>query len=110
MMRALSVLSALIVVLLYSLPITAADAAAGKEAYTKKCATCHADTGDGKEAIAKMFQVTMKPLGSKEIQSKSDADLKKVILEGTGKMKPVKDVDAKAADDIVAHVRSLAKK
>src|SRR6266487_1344043 len=104
MMKALSVLSALIVVLLYSLPITAADAAAGKEVYTKKCATCHADNGDGKEAIAKMFQVTMKPLSSKEIQSKSDGDMKKVILEGTGKMKPVKDVDAKAADDIVAYV------
>ena len=109
-MRALPVLIALLAVLLYTVPMTAADAGAGKDLYAKKCATCHADNGDGKEAIAKMFQVTMKPLSSKEIQSKSDADLKKVILEGTGKMKPVKDVDAKAADDIVAYVRSLAKK
>ena len=52
----------------------------------------------------------MKPLASKEVQAKSDTDLKKTILEGTGKMKPVKDVDAKNADDIVAYLRTLAKK
>jgi cytochrome c len=108
-MRALPVLIALIAVLLYTMPLTAADAGVGKELYTKKCATCHADNGDGKELIAKMFQVTMKPLSSKEVQSKSDADLKKVILEGSGKMKPVKDVDAKAADDIIAYVRTIKK-
>ena len=108
-MKALPVLIALLTVMLYTMPMTAADAAAGKELYAKKCATCHADNGEGKEAIAKMFQVTMKPLGSKEVQSKSDADLKKIMLEGSGKMKPVKDVDAKAADDIVAYVRTLKK-
>ena len=106
-MRGLPVLIALIAVLLYTTPMTAADA--GKELYTKKCATCHGDNGDGKEAIAKMFQVTMKPLSSKEVQAKSDADLKKVILEGSVKMKPVKDVDPKAADDIIAYVRTLKK-
>ncbi len=46
----------------------------------------------------------------KEVQAKSDADLKKTILEGAGKMKPVKDVDAKSADDIVSYLRTLAKK
>ena len=66
--------------------------------------------GEGKETIAKMFQVEMKPLSGKEVQAKSDADLKKTILEGGGKMKPVKDVDAKSADDIVSYLRTLAKK
>ena len=109
-MRALPILIALLAVLLYTTPMTAADAGAGKDLYTKKCATCHADSGEGKDTVAKMFKVDMKPLGSKEIQSKSDADLKKTILEGSGKMKPVKDVDAKAADDIIAYVHTLAKK
>lgn len=109
-MKAFPVLIALFAVLLFTMPMTAADAGAGKDLYTKKCATCHNDNGEGKDTVAKMFKVEMKPLGSKEIQSKSDADLKKVILEGDGKMKPVKDVDAKAADDIVAYVRTLAKK
>ena len=54
-----------------------------------------------------MMGVTQKPLTSKEVQAKSDADLKKVIMEGQGKMKPVTGVTAKQADDIVAYVRTL---
>jgi mono/diheme cytochrome c family protein len=101
---------ALSAVLLYTLPSIAADTSAGKDLFAKKCANCHGAVGEGKDAIAKMFQVEMKPLASKEVQAKTDADLKKGILEGTGKMKPVKDIDAKSADDIVAYVRTLAKK
>src|SRR5436190_1691852 len=79
LMRALPVLIVMLAVLLYTVPMTAADAGAGKDLYAKKCATCHADNGEGKDTIAKMFKVDMKPLGSKEIQAKSDADLKKII-------------------------------
>jgi mono/diheme cytochrome c family protein len=89
--------------------LSAADVAAGKDLYMKKCASCHGQAGEGKDAIAKTLQVQFKHLGSKEVQAKTDADLKKVILEGMGKMKPVKDVDAKQADDVVAFVRTLKK-
>ena len=82
----------------------------GRSFYQAQCASCHGTAGEGKDSIAKMFKVEMKPLSSKEVQDKSDADLKKVILEGTGKMKAVKDLDAKNADDIVAYLRTLAKK
>ena len=109
-MKTLSVLIALLAVLLYVMPMTAADAGAGKDLYAKKCASCHGPNGEGKDAIAKMFKVEMKPLNSKEVQARSDAEIKKIILEGNGKMNAVKDVDAKAADDIVAFVRTLAKK
>ena len=84
-----------------------AGAAEGKELYTAKCAPCHGATGEGKPAIAKMFSVTQRHLGSKEVQAKSDADLKKIIAEGQGKMKPVTGVTAKQADDVVAYVRTL---
>jgi mono/diheme cytochrome c family protein len=109
-MRAVPVLITVIGVLLYVMPMTAADTAAGKDLFAKKCASCHGAAGEGKDAIAKMFKVEMKPLNSKEVQAKSDAEMKKTILEGSGKMNAVKDVDAKAADDIVAFVRTLAKK
>ncbi len=49
----------------------------------------------------------MKALGSKEVQAKSDADLKKIITQGTGKMKPVASVTGKQVDDVVAFVRTL---
>src|SRR5262245_56319069 len=85
-----------------------ADAAAGKDVFAKKCASCHGTAGEGKDSIAKMMKVEMKALGSKEVQAKSDADLRKVFVDGSGKMKPVKDLDAKAVDDVVAFLRTLA--
>jgi len=109
-MKTLVVLILMAVVLISVTPLIAADTAAGKDLYGKKCASCHGANGEGKEAIAKMFNVEMKPLTSKDVLSKSDADLKKAMLEGSGKMKAVKDLDAKGADDIVAYLRSLAKK
>ncbi len=109
-MRILVAVILMTVVALYTTPMFAAETAVGKDLYTKKCASCHGAAGEGKDSVAKLFKVELKPLTSKEVQSMSDADLKKTILEGTGKMKPLKDVDAKGADDIVAYLRSLAKK
>lgn len=79
----------------------------GKMLYSTKCAACHGANGEGKAAIGKAFGVTMKPLGSKEVQSMSDADIKKVILSGKGKMKPVAGVSEKQAEDIAAYVKTL---
>jgi mono/diheme cytochrome c family protein len=78
----------------------------GKALYDKSCKGCHGAEGKGNPGIAKAMKVTMRPLGSKEVQAKSDADLKKDITQGTGKMKPVASV-AKQADDVVAFVRTL---
>jgi hypothetical protein len=38
-----------------------------------------------------------------------DADLKAVITEGKGKMKPVKTVSAGDVDNVIAFVRTLKK-
>ena len=88
----------------------AGDAAAGKADYAKKCASCHGQAGEGKDAIAKSLKVELKHLGSKDVQAMSDADLKKIAMQGTGKMKPVKDLNEKSADNIVAYVRTLKQK
>lgn len=84
-----------------------AGAPEGKELYTAKCQACHGANGEGKAAIAKMMNVTLPPLASKEVQAKSDADLRKVVLSGKGKMKPIAGVTEKQADDIVAFLRTL---
>jgi len=109
-MKTLVALVLMAAVLVWVAPLIAADTAAGKDLYGKKCASCHGANGEGKEAIAKMFNVEMKPVTSKEVLSKTDADLKKVMLEGSGKMKAVRDLDAKGAEDITDYLRSLAKK
>ena len=84
-----------------------AGAPEGKAVFTAKCQSCHGANGEGKPAVGKMFGVTMPALASKEVQSQSDADLKKVILAGKGKMKPVAGVSDEQAGDIVAFVRTL---
>ncbi len=83
------------------------DAAKGKEVF-KRCAVCHGDSGEGREAIGKMFGVKMPVLSSKEVQSLNDAALKKVITEGKGKMKPVSLSDSEA-EDVIAFLRTLKK-
>jgi cytochrome c6 len=90
-------------------PPAAGNAKAGKAVFEKHCAICHGSNGEGKEAIAKMYKVTMPPLGSKQVQAKSDAELKKVVCEGSGKMKPVKGLSAAELSDLVAYIRTLKK-
>ena len=84
-----------------------AGAAEGKALFATKCQACHGPNGEGKDAIAKMLKATMSPLASKKVQEKSDADLKKIITAGEGKMKPVAGLTAPQVDDIVAHLRTL---
>jgi mono/diheme cytochrome c family protein len=84
-----------------------AGAAEGKEVYMKSCKSCHGAEGQGNPAIAKVMKVVMKALGSKEVQAKSDDELKAAVTKGTGKMKAVAGLSAKQIDDVVAFVRTL---
>ena len=84
-----------------------AGAPEGKDVFTTKCVSCHGPNGEGKPAIAKMFNVTQAPLASKEVQAKTDAQLQAVVLKGQGKMKPVSGITEKQAADVVAFVRTL---
>lgn len=85
------------------------DVQAGKAVFTASCKTCHGVQGEGNPAIAKALKVAIPPLGSKEVQSKSDEELKKTISEGTGKMKPVQGLSGKQVENVITFVRSLAK-
>jgi mono/diheme cytochrome c family protein len=83
----------------------AADAKAGKEAYDKSCKTCHGADGAPNASIAKMMKVEMQDLKSGEVQKMSADDIKKIVTDGKGKMKPVKTVTN--VDDVVAYVKTL---
>ena len=81
------------------------DEAKGKETFSR-CAVCHGDSGQGKEAIAKLYDVKMKALSSKEVQSMDDDAIKKVITEGKGKMKPLVLSDQEI-ENVILFLRSL---
>lgn len=87
----------------------AADAKAGQAIYDKACKSCHGSDGAPNAAIAKMMKVEMKDLKSAEVQALSDAEMKKIISEGKGKMKPIKTVTGADADNVVAYIRTLKK-
>jgi cytochrome c2 len=87
----------------------AADATAGKAVFDGKCKTCHAADGNGNQGMAKALKVEIKPLSTAEIQAMSDADLKKVVSEGFGKMKPVASVTGADLDNVIAFVRTFKK-
>jgi mono/diheme cytochrome c family protein len=87
----------------------AGDAAAGKDVYMKKCKACHGEDGHGNEGMAKLLKTTIPPMASDEVQKKSDADLKKIIVEGKDKMKPVKDMSDADISNVIAYVRTFKK-
>ena len=89
--------------------VIAADAKAGQASYDKSCKSCHGADGSGNAGVAKMMKVDLRALGSAAVQADSDADLKKVITDGKGKMKPVASVSGADADNVVAYVRTLKK-
>ncbi len=101
-----------ILVLLWS-PVTLiaaekGDTAKGKEVFMRRCSVCHGESGEGKEAIGKMLGVKMPVLGSKEVQSLDDAQIKKIVTEGKGKMKPV-NLSDQELNDVLAFLRTLKK-
>jgi predicted CXXCH cytochrome family protein len=87
--------------------VQAADANAGKAVYQKSCKSCHGPDGTPNAAVAKMMKADMKDLKSSDVQAMSDDDLKKVIANGKGKMKPIASVTGADADNVVAYVKSL---
>jgi len=91
-------------------PVFAQDAAAGKAVFAKKCQSCHAADGNGNAAMASALKVEFKPLSSEDVQKKSAADLKKVVTDGTGKMKAVTGLMPADVDNVVAYVHTLKKK
>jgi mono/diheme cytochrome c family protein len=84
------------------------DATAGKALYTKSCAGCHGVAGEPKAALAKALQVEMRRLGSKEVLAKTDAELRKDVLEGFGKMKPLKGLNDQDVKNVIAYLRGFA--
>ncbi len=82
-----------------------ADAAAAEATYKAKCAGCHGVDGKGKDALK------IQDLASADVQKMSDADLAGIITNGKGKMPPYgKSLKSDQVNDLVAYIRSLAKK
>jgi len=104
------VIEALLVMALAIHAAGAGDASAGKAVYSNKCMICHGANGEGATGYAKAMGLEPARLSSDRVQKKTDAELKKIILEGSGKMKPLKGLTEIDIDNVIAYVRNFRKK
>jgi mono/diheme cytochrome c family protein len=110
MKKYIPVFFALFVILgLLALPLSAADAVAGKEIYLKKCKSCHAEDGAGTPAMLKKFGDKLKPLGSAEIQKMKDPEMIAGFKAAENHKALVKTTTDADLANIVAHIRTLKK-
>ncbi len=92
------------------LVLAAGSAEEGKAAYMNRCQMCHGDDGQGNDAMARILKVEFKAMDSDYVQGKSDKEIREIITRGTGKMAAVRGLPEKEIEDIIAYLRSLAKK
>ena len=84
--------------------VWAADAPDGKALYESKCGVCH-----GKDGVAKSTAKGAANLNDPKFQEANSKDaIVKVIADGKGKMKPLKDkLSAAEIEAVAAHVKTL---
>jgi mono/diheme cytochrome c family protein len=101
-------LATLAVVSLILLAATSAFAADGAALFKSKCAMCHGADGKGETSMGKSLK--LHDFSSADVQKQTDAELKKIIEDGKGKMPSYKaKLAAGEADALVAFIRTLKK-
>jgi mono/diheme cytochrome c family protein len=104
------VLSALALVV-WTSPLSAADADAGGAIFKKRCVVCHGATGAGEGPMGKMLRPPPPDLSdANRMSHESDEHLTKIITEGKNKMPAYGDkLSASEIQDVLAYIRTLAK-
>lgn len=83
---------------------------AGKKIYMESCQHCHGSHGDGKSEMAGYLIPPPTDLTGQKTQSKSNAELRKAILEGRSNTAMTAfegALEANQVDDVVAYLRTL---
>jgi mono/diheme cytochrome c family protein len=99
-------------VLLATMPAMGADLANGKKVYTDKCARCHGGSGRGDGPRAKALDKKPRDYADAgEMEKITDADPKKIVLQGKGAMPSYKGrVSDKDLEGVIAYIRTFAKR
>lgn len=106
MIRAITVI--VLVGLLSIGSLYAADAAAGKDLFTGKCAMCHGADGAGNTAMGKRFNI--QNLRSPELQKRSDTELAAAITKGKNKMPAFEGkLTSEQTNNVIAYIREVGK-
>jgi mono/diheme cytochrome c family protein len=84
------------------------DEAAGKGLFMNQCSVCHGADASGKTAMAKSLGATIPDFRSKQVQSLTDLDIRRVITEGKGIMPPLGDLGTGNFTNLIAYIRSFS--
>lgn len=95
-------------ILAMTCPAATAQAGSGASIFKGKCQLCHGADGTGNTALGKQLQVAN--LRSKDVQKKTDAELRKVIHDGNGNMPPFgEQLGGGEINQVIKFVRTLGK-
>src|SRR3989442_1742693 len=94
-----------IVISMTILLASASGASSGRALYVAKCYACHAIDGSGNSTIGRSLKLgDIRPV----IKRMTDEQLRWLILEGKGKMAPVKKIDDQEIASLTLFLRDLA--
>ena len=81
----------------------------GAATFKAKCTMCHGPDGAGKTGMGAKLKI--RDLTSADVQKQTDAELVEIITKGKEKMPPYGGkLTKEQIDQVVAHIRTLAKK
>jgi cytochrome c5 len=99
-----------------------AAAGAGEGTYNNSCLPCHGRAGDGNPVSDRSWKMRIPRLNSAYVQTKSDAELTNVILNGKRKMPPAMmmlgnpdtqhktKISSEQVPDLITYIRAQRKK
>jgi len=111
--RAMSLLAVVVLLGIAQTSLAASskgNSEAGKKLYLESCQSCHGPTGKGDSDLAAYLTPPPANLAAKATQTKTDAQLRKIILEGRpGRAMASFDGAFEEAQltDVIAYLRSL---
>lgn len=83
------------------------NAAAGQSLFISQCSICHGADASGRTPMAKSLGVTIPDYRSKQVQTLTDQEIRKVITEGKGSMPPVGNLSDSDITNLIAFIRSF---
>ncbi|MGD0466900.1 MAG: c-type cytochrome [Terriglobales bacterium] len=83
------------------------NATAGKAVFMDQCSICHGADASGRTPVAKSLGATIPDYRSKQVQSLTDPDIRRVITEGKGNMPPVGNLSEGDVTNLIAFIRSF---
>lgn len=108
MKRTSAVTGFLFLVLLAISNLAWAEGDSGETIFKSKCVLCHGADGTGNTPLGKQLQAAN--LHTKDVQKKTNAELRKVIHDGQTNMPPFGDqLSDEQIDQVIKYIRTLGR-